>query len=89
MVGKRRPVRIYELVGKVKKGQGEQTSGALQDFAIGLELYRKREFAAALAHFEAAEAEGDRPAAVYAKRCHSLQHHCRADWEPVHTFDSK
>jgi len=91
VVGKRRPVRIYELVGRAEGRQRQKTrgSGPLAQYAEGLELYRKADFAAALVLFEEAETAGDLPSAVFAERCRRLLKHCPDDWEPVYIFGSK
>jgi adenylate cyclase len=62
--GRQAPVKIYELVGK----RGEKELPYLDDFAQGLDAYRKRLWDLAERHF-APLAPGDPPSRTYLERC--------------------
>jgi adenylate cyclase len=66
VVGKREPVRIYQLLGR--KGQlSENQSQELEQFRKGLELYRQKKWTEAVEVFRGLE--HDPVAKVYLERC--------------------
>ncbi len=66
VVGKKHPVRVFELIGEAGSVAGE-TAGSLGEYQSALEAYRARNFEAALRLFESLEK--DPVAVVYAGRC--------------------
>jgi adenylate cyclase len=71
VVGKKQPVRIFELVG-LRSGIGPEAAERVARFERALEAYRARRWAEALSQFEAlavAPESADPVAAVYAARC--------------------
>jgi len=87
VVGKARPVRIFELVGE-RGAVSPDVEARLRDFGAGLRLFRRREWTAAGAAFAALA--GDPVAALYADR----SRHFAADppaegWDFVFDLRSK
>ncbi len=64
VVGRREPVRIFEL-----HAPGAIAADVGRAYAAGLAAYRARRFDEAAREFDAAAAKGDSPASVMAKRC--------------------
>jgi adenylate cyclase len=89
VVGKSRPVRIYELAGE----DGELPAPALAihaRFAEGLAAYRERRFAEAVATFGALAQSGDAPARTFLRRCEAFQRTPPPeDWNGVYVSESK
>ncbi|MBN1939753.1 MAG: adenylate/guanylate cyclase domain-containing protein, partial [Candidatus Aminicenantes bacterium] len=69
VVGKREPVRIFELMGE-KGHVAEDVLGRITLFHQGLERFRARDFARAEAMFD--RLSGDPVAALYLERCRML-----------------
>lgn len=87
VVGKTKPVRIYELVGEAGRVSGE-TLERLDRFARGLALFRGRSFSDA--EFEFAGLDGDPVAALYAERSRRLAvTPLPEDWDFVTSLQSK
>ena len=65
------PVKVFELIEEADVILPTEKEEALADFEAGMELYRRRAWAAALDRFEKAVArcEDDGPSRVYAKWC--------------------
>jgi adenylate cyclase len=89
--GKEQPVRVYEVLEE--KGK---TPAALlrmvEHYDKGLALYRERDFAGAIAAFEAALVENpaDRPSLMYIERCrHFLEEPPDQDWDGVWRLEEK
>jgi class 3 adenylate cyclase len=90
VVGKSRPVRIYELAGlDGEVGAGAQAVHAR--FAEALAAYRERRFAEAQAAFSAlADESRDAPAHTFARRCAEFQAAPPPeDWDGVYRSTSK
>lgn len=87
VVGKTKPVRIYELIGEAGRVPGE-TLERLDHYARGLALFRGRSFADA--EFVFAGLEGDPVAALYIERCRRLgATPLPEDWDFVTSLQSK
>ncbi len=87
VVGKSRPVRVYEIVGEVGSVSDEKRA-ALETFARGLEAYKKRDWEGARRAFESLG--DDPPAKLYAERCRELAAGPPPpDWDGVFTLSSK
>ncbi|HEV7591467.1 MAG TPA: adenylate/guanylate cyclase domain-containing protein [Longimicrobium sp.] len=71
VMGRAEPVGVYELVAVRDDAVDERTAALVAGFAEALALCRDRQFAAALAAFEALSARypDDGPSAVYLERC--------------------
>ncbi len=81
VVGKREPVRVFELVGE-RGALDAPSEGRLEAFGRALEAYRSRDFGRALDLFRGGD--GDPVASVYAGRCERfLQEPPPADWDGV------
>jgi adenylate cyclase len=90
VVGKSRPVRIYELAGlDGEVGAGAQAVHAR--FAEALAAYRERRFAEAAQAFSAlADESRDAPAHTFARRCAEFQAAPPPeDWDGVYRSTSK
>ena len=91
VVGKREPVRIYELLGK--KGKLDATMEQILPFFIeGYELYKKREWNKSAEFFEKVLAinSEDGPSLTYFERCITFQVHPPTDdWDGVFSMGSK
>ena len=91
VVGKREPVRIYELLGK--KGKiDETTKQILSIFNEGYELYKRREWNKSSDCFEKALAinPNDGPSLTHFERCITFQIHPPPDdWDGVYTMGTK
>jgi adenylate cyclase len=87
--GKRKPVRVYEILGK----RGETPKARLETarlFETALRAYEKRDFARAAAMFEALKEEGDKPSELYVEECRRfLKEPPPPDWDGVITLTSK
>lgn len=89
--GKAEPTRVYELVGL----SGETPllpSGHAERFGIGLAAYRKQDWPAAKAAFEACLGDGsdDTPSMVYLSRiAHLTDTPPPPDWDGVWIFETK
>lgn len=92
VVGRKQPVRVYELVGKSDGSIPELRLKSLQDFAAGLEAYRCQCWADALSLFEQSLSlwPGDVPPRIMAERCRIYQDTCPPeDWDCVFEHTSK
>ncbi|MBN2206654.1 MAG: adenylate/guanylate cyclase domain-containing protein [Candidatus Aminicenantes bacterium] len=78
VVGKARPVRVYELLGERGGRSGEEIAREAS-YQAALEAYRNRDWDGAAALFAALAEAGDPVAGVYARRTTGL----RADPPPV------
>jgi len=87
VVGKKKPVRVFELIGE--QGQvGPERSALVRSFDDALKSYRRREWAKALDGFLVLA--GDPVASVYAGRCRELLKSPPAeDWDGVFELKSK
>ncbi len=89
--GKEHPVRVFEVLDEAGRAPESQRR-AVVEFEKGLALYRKRDFAAAIAGFEAALVAhpGDPPSLVYIDRCrHFLDDPPGEDWDGVWRMKEK
>jgi adenylate cyclase len=87
VVGKKHPVRVFELIGEAGQVGAERLS-LLRDFGAALDTYRRREWQEALKGFLALR--DDPVAAVYAGRCRELlQSPPAEDWDGVFELKSK
>jgi len=87
VVGKKQPVRIFELIGEKDEVPAGDVEKALR-FGRALESYRARRFAEADAAFTALV--GDPVAALYAERARrATAEPPPVDWDGVHTLDRK
>jgi len=69
--GKEEPVKVYELLELAGVGLPEDREQALGHYQQGMEAYKRRAWAEAKSHFQAAlgACPTDGPSAVYVKRC--------------------
>eukprot|EP00002_Diphylleia_rotans_P039768 TRINITY_DN9309_c0_g1_i2.p1 TRINITY_DN9309_c0_g1~~TRINITY_DN9309_c0_g1_i2.p1 ORF type:complete len:1089 (+),score=218.61 TRINITY_DN9309_c0_g1_i2:44-3310(+) len=94
VVGKKQPIRIYELVREVTSAN---TLGRWEDaidlFSKGLDLYRQRRFEEAIEMFTTAHRTrvgGDPPSSIFIERCKNLRENPPGEaWDGVWTMDSK
>jgi adenylate cyclase len=89
--GKEQPVRVYEVLEEKGKTPAALLACAAK-FTRGLELYRARDFAAAITGFEEAlrESPSDKPSLMYIERCrHFLEEPPDADWDGVWRLEEK
>ncbi len=89
--GKRFPVLVYELIG-LKADEAATDSALIALCALGLEHYRSREWAAAIASFEEVlqHRPGDRSALLVIERCRSHQDNApEPDWDGVSRMEHK
>ncbi len=91
VVGKKRPVRVYELIDK--KGELQKTKRELLElYGKGLNEYRKRDWQKALLLFlEALDKDpNDGPSQTYLNRCELYaQNEPPEDWDGVYTMLEK
>ena len=92
VLGKARPVAVFEALGYHTEESFPHLSETLGEFGQGLEEYRRREWRAAVAHFEAALRANpdDAPSKIYVNRC--LQNSEKpppADWDGVWELQTK
>lgn len=68
--GKKKPTRVFELIGKKEDAEAELRFAQLNDYFEGLKLYREREFEKALAAFNKCLEilPSDTPSTVYIER---------------------
>src|SRR5262249_124593 len=73
--GKKKPVKVFELLAMPEDPLPEATKKALERFREGYALYHEMKFHEALTAFEAALAAkaDDAPAKVYVERCQYFQ----------------
>jgi len=87
VVGKTKPVRIYELIGEKGKISGE-TARRLELYGRALELFRRRALGEAEAVFS--EIEGDAAAVLYRDRCRKLRASPPPDdWDFIYDLQAK
>ena len=87
VVGKARPVRIFELIAEKDSVASEEIEQAAR-FVLALEAYRARRFAEAEAAF--VSLAGDPVAALYAGRSRqAAASPPPSDWDGGHTLDRK
>jgi len=87
VVGKKKSVKVFELIGEAGQVSPEQLS-LLRDFGAALDSYRRREWQKALKGFLALK--DDPVAAVYAGRCRELLiSPPPGDWDGVFELKSK
>jgi len=91
VVGKRKPIKVYELVGE-KSEIDEEKTRIIKLFEVGILAYRSRQWDAAISSFEHVLqlSPGDKPAEVYIQRCREYQQEAPAeDWNGVYTLSTK
>jgi adenylate cyclase len=91
VVGKKKPVKIFELVAEKGKIDEEKTT-FLEYFEAGLYAYRDRQWEEASSLFmQALSLEpGDRPAELYIQRCkENKQMEPAPEWDWVYQLDAK
>ncbi len=91
VVGKKKPVKVYELLAQAGR-PSPLPAGFLEAWNAGLEAYRTRGWEEAAKRFHQAEElrRGDEGCLLYIDRIIRHQmHEPPADWEPVHSLDAK
>ncbi|ATX79484.1 adenylate cyclase [Mariprofundus aestuarium] len=91
VVGKKKPVHVYELLGK-KGDVAENRLAATLLFEEGLTCYRKGDFVSAKTNFTAVfdQVPGDPPAIEFLRRIEALDKtESQGDWNGVFKADSK
>lgn len=87
--GKKEPIRIFELVGRVSDLTDKQKH-ILKHWEAGLAKYRAKEFRRAIDDFAKAVNEGDKTSAIYIERCeHFIKEHPGKDWDCVWVMKTK
>ncbi len=89
--GKKKPVEIYELIGKKGKIESDIIKG-IKLFEKGLDLYFEKKFAEAIKYFAAAYKVNDKDnaAKVFIERCKSLlKNPPPDDWDGVFIMKTK
>jgi adenylate cyclase len=92
VVGRKQPVRVYELAGKSGDSLPEERKRSLKNFAAGLDAYRQQNWEDALSHFEQSLSlsPGDGPSRIMAERCRIYREAPPpADWDGVFVHTSK
>ena len=88
--GKKRPVRIYELLGE--KQDADRFRPFVEPFEAGLEHYRQGRWDEAIAAFKEVLAlrPADYPARLYIERCETLKEHPpEGEWDGVFVMTKK
>jgi adenylate cyclase len=92
VVGRKQPLRIYELVGKSDDSLPKERTQSLRHFAAGLDAYRRQLWQDAIAFFNQSLAvwPEDAPSRIMAQRCRIYQEACPpGDWDCVFEHTSK
>jgi adenylate cyclase len=92
VVGRKQPLRIYELVGKSDDSLPKERTQSLRHFAAGLDAYRRQLWQDAIAFFNQSLAiwPEDGPSRIMAQRCRIYQEACPpGDWDCVFEHISK
>jgi adenylate cyclase len=91
VVGKNEPITVYDLLDRKNQTTGPKAE-LIEWYHKGLELYKNRDFAAAIKMFEAGLAviANDGPSSTYIKRCRDfIESPPPADWDGVFTHTQK
>ena len=91
VVGRKTPVTVYEALERKNQLSGDKAL-VVENYLLGYECYRNRDFAAATPLFEKALEidEEDGPSAEYLKRCEAFKLQPPGkDWDGVHTLTEK
>jgi adenylate cyclase len=89
--GKKEPVVVFELLAR-KGGLSVEQHRVVETYVEGLEAYKRRDFKAATAQFQAALAldQSDGPSRVYLERAKEyFMAPPPADWDGVYELKSK
>ncbi|RMH64738.1 MAG: adenylate/guanylate cyclase domain-containing protein [Calditrichaeota bacterium] len=92
VVGKKEPVKVYELVGTREKGISEDKARVLELFRGGFEAYLAQSWDMAINYFEQALAidENDGPSRRYVQRCRMYkQNPPEPGWDGVFVMTTK
>ncbi|MEO8651591.1 MAG: adenylate/guanylate cyclase domain-containing protein [Hyphomicrobiaceae bacterium] len=88
VVGRTGHVRIYEPIALAAELTEDQRT-VIASYADGLACWRSRDFPGAISHFER-YAETDPPAQFFLQRCRKfIEQPPAADWQHIHTLESK
>jgi len=90
--GKKRPVRIYEIIDRKSDNINPVLSSSLEYFVKGLEVYRNRDWIRAYNLFQKALSlnPADGPSQEFVRRCKIFIEHPRSeDWDGVFELRSK
>jgi adenylate cyclase len=89
--GRTEGLAVFELIGLAGEAGGEITDW-IAHYEEGLALYRERDFADAISHFEAVlrSQPADRPSAKMLERCRYLaQSGADEEWQPIEALATK
>ena len=92
VIGKTKPVKVYELVGLKDKGIPAAKQQVLDIFAKGFESYLNKNWPVALQYFQQALSidRHDTPSKTYVKRCEQFMQEPPSDgWDGVFTMKTK
>jgi adenylate cyclase len=92
VVGRKQPVRIYELLAKAEEALPLEQEKAFKSYAAGLQAYRQQYWGDALSLFQEAVllSKGDGPSQVMIERCLSYQESPPSEnWDGVYEATSK
>jgi len=92
VVGRKQPLRVYELVGKQDDSLPEERKQSLRHFAAGLDAYRRQLWHDAITLFSQSLAlwPEDGPSRIMAERCRIYREASPpADWDRVFEHTSK
>ena len=90
--GKTKPTKVFELIGESEDQVSKEKINKLQEYIIGLELYKKAEFRDAQIHFEKSleYLKDDMPTKVYLERIQFyIENPPSADWDGVFIMKTK
>eukprot|EP00002_Diphylleia_rotans_P033885 TRINITY_DN7243_c0_g1_i3.p1 TRINITY_DN7243_c0_g1~~TRINITY_DN7243_c0_g1_i3.p1 ORF type:complete len:247 (+),score=61.61 TRINITY_DN7243_c0_g1_i3:208-948(+) len=91
VVGKKQPIRIYELMGSLDHPPSVNRQQIRELFGQGLELYRSSRFDEAIPYFkDGLDIEYDKPCEMFLHRCNAfMETPPPSDWEGVWDMDEK
>ncbi len=92
VIGKTKPVKVYELLGLKEAGISDKKSQVVDIFAQGFQAYLKQNWDAAMQYFNQALAieRNDNPSKTYIKRCERFKATPPGDdWDGVFTMLTK
>lgn len=90
--GKTKPIRVYELIGKLDSPDLQPKLKTVELFCAAMELYRNKKFRSALKEFTEIRKQfpDDEPTAMYIQRCKEfLDNPPPKDWNGVYEMKSK
>lgn len=90
--GKSKPIKVYELISYIEQPQSENMLESLNEYNLGLDCYKNRNFLGALKYFSSSLIlnPSDAPSKVYLERCELFLDSPPAEnWDGVFTLTRK